>query len=410
MGQLSSFVRSSDADTSFGTPRLTLTLEGGKSFLDLYDDTSYPLVIRITRDEDDPQTQPCIIHWDPIEDAFGQPGIMLVRSNHDFTEDLGPVQVDSNQLRAKSLHPRKVSQSDPCFKQLYPGSSVSWELDLPSVYFDSFQQGRDYKIRWVGGQISLWDWGTLAQHSGRMLGPKSPAVVLPGGPEQLLTINYVETDIEEEIPPLPPSPAPIFASARKSGAPVFSLTIAGPATLSMRDRNSQGRLRYPVTMTLSYDAAPDGLDGKPVTFHTFLFKWIDDRDGGFRLHFRRKWDDDWSSVEIPVIFTYHMYRFSKCVPVNVGRNDQDKFAALLPGESWSFTREVTHFPKNAAPGDEFRYRFKGTQLDWWDWGHLRDHENTVVGIEYLVRDPKDNGGRPGLVVPASNWVEFTMVE
>ncbi|GFF25737.1 conserved hypothetical protein [Aspergillus udagawae] len=409
MGQLSSFVRSSDADTSFATPRLTLTLEG-KSYVDPYYDTSYSLIIRITRDEDDPHTQPCIIHWDPIEDAFGQPGIMLVRSNHDFTEDLGPVQVDSNQLRAKSLHPRNVSQSDPCFKQLYPGTSVSWELDLPSVYFNSLKPEYDYKIRWIGGQISLWDWGTLAQHNGRMLGPKSPAVVLPGGPEQLLHINYVETDIEEEIPPLPPSPAPMLASARKSDAPVFSLTIAGPATLSMRDRDSQGRLRYPVTMTLSYDAAPDGLDGKPVTFHTFLFKWIDDRDGGFRLHFRRKGDDNWSSVEIPVIFTYHMYQYSKCVPVNVGRNDKDGFAALFPGESWSFTREVTHFPKDAAPGDEFRYRFKGTQLDWWDWGHFRDHENTVVGIEYSVRDPKDNGGRPALVVPASNWVEFTIIE
>ncbi|GIJ85971.1 hypothetical protein Asppvi_004842 [Aspergillus pseudoviridinutans] len=409
MGQLSSFVRSSGADTSLGTPRLTLTLEG-KPFLDLDSDTSYSLVIKITRDEDDSQTQPCIIHWDPIEDAFGQPGIMLVRSNYDFTEDRGPVQVDSNQLREKSLHPRKVSLSDPCFKQLYPGSSVFWELDLPPAYFDSFQPGGDYRIRWVGGRISLWDWGTLAQHNGRMLGPKSPAVVLPGGPEQLLTINDVETDIEEEIPLLPPSPAPVFASARMSGAPVFSLTIAGPATLSMRDRNSRGGLRYPVTMTLSYDAAPDGLDGKPVTFHTYIFKNIDDRQGGFRLYFRKQGDDDWTSQELPVIFTHHMYRFSECIPVNVGRNDKYEFAALVPGESWSFTREVTHFPKDAAPGDEFRYRFKGTQLDWWDWGHFRDHENTVVGIEYKVRDPKDNGGRPALVVPASNWVEFTVAE
>jgi hypothetical protein len=391
------------------TPRLTLTLKG-KSCLDPGFDTSYSLIITITRDEDDPQTQPCIIHWDPIEDAFGQPGIMLVHSRYSFAEDLGPVQIDSNQLRVKSLHPREVSQSDPCFKQLYPGSSVSWELDLPSVYFDSLQQGDDYRIRWVGGKISLWDWGTLAQHNDRMLGPKCPAVVLPGGPEQLVSVEYVETDIDEEVPQMPPSPAPIFASARMSGAPVFSLTIVGPATLSMRDRNSQGGLRYPVTMTLSYDAAPDGFDEKPVTFHTFIFKDIDNRLGGFRLYFRKTGDDDWSSHELPGRFTHHMYRFSECVPVNVGRNDQDEFAALVPGESWSFTREVTDFPRNIAPSDEFRYRFKGTQLDWWDWGHFRDHENTVVGIEYKVRDPEDNGGRPGLVVPASNWVEFTVVE
>jgi hypothetical protein len=401
MGQLSSFVRAS-------VPRLTLTLEG-KSSLDPCFDTSYHLSITITRDEDDPQTQPCIIHWDPIEDVFGQLGIMLVRSNGDFTEDLGPVLVDSNQLRAKPLHPREVSQSDPCFKELYPGSSVSWELDLPPVYFDSLEEGGDYRIRWVGGQISLWDWGTLAQHSGRTLGPENPPVVLPGGPEQLLSVGFIEIDIEEEAPSLPPSPSPILAPARMSGAPVFSLTIAGPSTLSMRDSDPSSRLRYPVTMTLSYEAAPDGLDGKPVTFHTFMFKYLDSQQG-FRLSFRKKGEDDWSPHEIPIIFTYHMYRWSKPVPVNVGRNDKDEFATLVPGESWSFTREVTHFPKHVAPGDKYRYRFKGGQLDWWDWGHLRDHKDTVVWVDDWVRNPKDNGGRPGLVVPASNLIEFTVVE
>ncbi|KAH3451555.1 hypothetical protein KXX05_008894 [Aspergillus fumigatus] len=100
------------------------------------------------RDEDDPQTQPCIIRWDPMTDAFGQPGIMLVRSNRDFTEDLQPVQVDSSHLRAKSVHPREVSTTDPGFKELYPGSSVSWELDLPSVYFNSLRPGERYRILW----------------------------------------------------------------------------------------------------------------------------------------------------------------------------------------------------------------------------------------------------------------------
>ncbi|KAH1396323.1 hypothetical protein KXX51_008404, partial [Aspergillus fumigatus] len=98
------------------------------------------------------------------------------------------------------------------------------------------------------------------------------------------------------------------------------------------------------------------------------------------------------------------------VPVNVGHDNQDKFGALVPGESWSFKQEVTDFPTNVSPGDKLRYGFKGAQLDWWDWGHFRDHENTVVWINGKVRDPKDNGGRPGLVVPASNWVEFTVIE
>lgn len=407
MGQLSSFLRRSPAtDTSLGTPRLTLSFKAKEHlFLDLAE--SYCINFTITRDEDDPQIQPCIIHWDPIEDAFGQPGIMLVRSNFDFTEDLEPAQVNCDQLQAKSLHPRVVSMSDPCFRQLDPGSSISYKVALPSVYFDSFLPGQCYKILWVGGQIFLWDWGTLAEHYGRTLGPNSTAVVLPGGPRHFLSIAPEESDIDD-VGPLPPSPQPILASARMSGAPVFSLTIAGPATLSMRDRNPAGRLRYSVTMTLSYDAAPNGLDGMPVTFHTFIFKDIDRRQEGFRLYLRQK--DDWSPHEIAGSFTHHEYRFSERVPVNVGHDNQDKFGALVPGESWSFKREVTDFPTNVSPGDKLRYGFKGAQLDWWDWGHFRDHENTVVWINGKVRDPKDNGGRPGLVVPASNWVEFTVIE
>ncbi|KAH3209848.1 hypothetical protein KXV77_006634, partial [Aspergillus fumigatus] len=197
MGQLSSFLRRSPAtDTSLGTPRLTLSFKAKEHlFLDLAE--SYCINFTITRDEDDPQIQPCIIHWDPIEDAFGQPGIMLVRSNFDFTEDLEPAQVNCDQLQAKSLHPRVVSMSDPCFRQLDPGSSISYKVALPSVYFDSFLPGQCYKILWVGGQIFLWDWGTLAEHYGRTLGPNSTAVVLPGGPRHFLSIAPEESDIDD---------------------------------------------------------------------------------------------------------------------------------------------------------------------------------------------------------------------
>jgi hypothetical protein len=391
----------------FRTPSLSLTFEGAPS-LALDSQTSYPITITITRDADDPLTQPCIIHWDPIEDGFGQQGIKLLRSNYSFTEDLEPVQVDSTQLPAKPVHPKIVSAADPCFKELYPGCSVSWELILPSVYFDSFQEGQYYKFLWVGGSIFLWDWGTLAEYSGRTLRPNHYAVVIPGGPQHLLGIAYVESDLEEPGS-LPPSPAPLLVSAPISDAPVFSLTVAGPATPSMRDRNPDGRLRYSVSVTVSYDAAPEGFDGKPVTFHTYIFKDSDDSSQeGFRLYFKKKDEDDWSSHTFWYGCSYYMSQSESWV--NVGRDEDNEFAALMPGESWSCTREVTDFPKDVAPGDVFRYRFKGAHLDWWDWGHFRDHENTVVFISGNVRNPQDNGGRPGLLVPASNSVEFTMVD
>ena len=83
----------------------------------------------------------------------------------------------------------------------------------------------------------------------------------------------------------------------------------------------------------------------------------------------------------------------------------------MPGESWSFTRQVSDFPKTFAPGNQFRYGFKGITLDWWDWGDLCNHENTVVWIqEDRLHAPNDNEGRPEIKMPASNWLEFKLVE
>ncbi|KAJ5157176.1 uncharacterized protein N7482_008276 [Penicillium canariense] len=375
--------------------------------LDVEVETSYPITFTITRDADDPQRQPCIIHRDPIEDGVGQPGIMLFQCTSEISHYLHPVSVDPDQLRAKSLQPQEVSTLDPCFKELVPGASVSWEVPLPDVYFDSFRPGQFYNILWVGGQIPLWDWGTLAEHSNGKLSPKSPALILPGGLVKSLGIIAEESDIDEEAP-LPPSPKPRLASARVSGAPILSLSLAGPPTLSFKDRTSAGRLRYTITGTLSYNIDSDAMNGEPVTFHTFRFREVDRRVWGFRLYYGE--NNQWCPYEPSDPYRYREYRYSNPVANIVGRNDQNAFAALRPGESWSFTREVTEFPENAAPGDQFRYGFKGAQLDWWDWGHLRDHEDTVVWIEEIVCNPRYNGGRPVLIVPASNWVEFALVE
>ncbi|KAJ5876482.1 uncharacterized protein N7529_002066 [Penicillium soppii] len=178
----------------------------------------------------------------------------------------------------------------------------------------------------------------------------------------------------------------------------------------MKDCTPGGRLRYPVTATLSYDTAPDTFEGKPITFHTFIFKGYDRRQDGFRLYFREKDKDDWRPYELGGLFTHHMYRFSTTTPRNVGHNDGDDFVALMPGDSWSFTREVSDFPKNITPGDKFRYGFKGASIDWWDWGNLHDHQDTVVWVNGSVSLPTDNGRRPELVVPASNWIEFTLIK
>ncbi|PYI12924.1 hypothetical protein BO99DRAFT_407905 [Aspergillus violaceofuscus CBS 115571] len=410
---ISSYLRYSATDRRSGCPRLSLTFHA-KPNIDLEVDTSVPITFTIAREVDDPERRPCIFYWDPKEDGFGQGGFMLFRRIPVgfFNFDWHPVSINPSQsllLAKSSLSSREVPRSDLYIKELLPGTSVSWEVSLPTVYFDSFRPGHYYETLWVGGQIPLWDWGTLAEHQNCKLDPKSPPLILPSSEKQSLYILDEESDIDD-VGPLPPSPPPLLASVcqKGGGVPILTLSIAGPATLSLKDYDPSSRLRYAVTATLFYEPAPNISLQEPIVFHTFLFRDVDWRQEGFRLY--RKEHGQWQPYEIRGSFTYHRYRFPNPVLKNVGRNEDNDFHALSPGESWSFTRRVTDFPDNVVPGDTFRYCYKGAQLDWWDWGHFQDHKDTVVTIEGKVREPEDNGGRPALVVPASNYVEFTVVE
>ncbi|KAJ5308779.1 hypothetical protein N7508_004158 [Penicillium antarcticum] len=400
--QLSSYAKYSSADRSFEAPRLTLTFQVRPRY-DLDYKPWDEICFVITRAADDPQKQTCIIHWDPIEDGFNSGDILLLR--HEAGQ-LRPV--PSNQPCTKSIHPRQVSVSNKCFKQLDPGDRVDWfKPTIPSTSF-GFANGQSWEIVWKGGQIPLWDWGTLAEHDGSQIVPKSPAIILPSRPPQSFEFTDEESDIEDETVLYPSSPIPLSPSARVIDAPVLSMSIAGPETLSMTDR-VRGRIHYPVTITITYDPAPGPPDDRPVIFHVCVFTSIDRYTGGFKLYFKDS--GEWIPYQVNPIFMHHAYRFSKPEPFNVGQNDGDQFQALRPGESWSFTREVTDFPKNAAPGHQFRYRFKGTSPEWWDWGNFQDHDSTIVWlVEDRLSDPKDNDGRPAIVIPASNWVEFRLVE
>lgn len=380
----------------------------------LDDELIYDVLFTIMRAADDPHTRPCIIHWNPVEDGCGQSGMKLLLHGE---ECLQLKELDPEKLPTKLLIPREVPTSDPYFKELVPGSSVSWKAPLPAVHFDDSGLGVTYSILWPGGQIPIWDWGTLVEHSGRTLVPKSTPVVLPGPSYLTFETRNHKSDPEESDPeyfdyPPPPSPRSISPSARVNGAPIFSVTIAGPTTLSMKDQ-IPSLPRYPLTVTVSYHiqaGSPCLPHSGMLTFHSYIFKQPDNHYEGFRIY--RRGNDGWTPYE----WRTHQLGFRITEPhaLNVGRNEENHFWTLKPGESWSFTRQVDEFPKDAAPGDKFRYLFKGATLDWWNWGNFETHKDTVVWVpgwlQGKVQDPKGNGGRPVVVVPASNAVEFTLVD
>jgi len=156
---------------------------------------------------------------------------------------------------------------------------------------------------------------------------------------------------------------------------------------------------------------------QPITFHTYAFEALEGPREGFRIQRRSKLDSQkWVAFEIDEDFGF-MIVDDPDVPINVGQDEN--FETLQPGESWITSRHLqgarwTSLPDDVAVGDVFRYMFKGTTVEWWDWGNREKHMNTVVQlpcwIAGLVTHPTNNEGRPKLVVPASDFVEFTVVE
>jgi len=99
--------------------------------------------------------------------------------------------------------------------------------------------------------------------------------------------------------------------------------------------------------------------------------------------------------------------------------DHEDFTTLKPGQTWTTISTLqgqswSHLPDDTAVGDLFLYGFSGAVVDWWDWGDMREHADTVVmlpcWVAGRVTDPRDNGGRPKLVVTHSEPVEFRVVE
>ncbi|KAL3427579.1 kinesin light [Phlyctema vagabunda] len=104
--------------------------------------------------------------------------------------------------------------------------------------------------------------------------------------------------------------------------------------------------------------------------------------------------------------------------VSVNVSQDDNFASLQPGQTLTTVhllrgQGMGGLPEDTSVGDVFRFLCKGIELDWWDCGDSSDHAETMVKLSCfiagLVVGPKDNSGRPKLMVPASNSVEFTIV-
>lgn len=193
------------------------------------------------------------------------------------------------------------------------------------------------------------------------------------------------------------------------------MTVTGPTLVKSYDRLN-------VTLSFTYHGVT-GTNGSlqeslapSVTFHSWVLTWSQD----FAVQVqRRRGGSDWEDCQIHEEYVCRWDIYDEPdVKVYVGQRSDD-FTSLNPGESWSTTESLNerpdiYLPRDSMPGDVFRYRVKRSEVDWWDWGTMEEHRETAVMLPCFitakVTDPKDNGGRPRLFVPASEWFEFTLIE
>lgn len=101
--------------------------------------------------------------------------------------------------------------------------------------------------------------------------------------------------------------------------------------------------------------------------------------------------------------------------VEVKVTDSEFFYCLKPGET-VVKHNYIHYSDlhpDTMVGNKYRYQYWGGYVDWWVWGDREEHASTVVKLPCWLNDhviyPADNDGRPGIMVPFSNVVEFSVV-
>ncbi|KAE9376049.1 hypothetical protein N431DRAFT_481211 [Stipitochalara longipes BDJ] len=423
------FIKFSEDNTSKEAPeiRLEMKLFHASSELSITSPIRIDLVLRREQDHFD---QSCVLVWN-VYKTFARAQFVLLHQKGDVLEQ---VDVSHRNIR-KELRDEddvmKVNGYNHGLEQFRPGSSERSVQTLPENYHKMLVPGQRYRLIWPGEEIFMWDWGNKRDYVGKELESqavresKLPRLMLPacagveftakeesepwpGRAEYESKLGFDLANDREAMWRLeqnpPPSPPPISSPERVPEAPVLIITLEGDG--SHMTRNGQ----FIVTSQVTYKPLGSIKEAKPITFHIYEF------DSAYRLYRLREGKWKRCETEDSTMTGFIMVDLPD-EKVNVSQNKD--FVSLRPGESWITQQTVqkagwTHIPDDSVVGDTFRYVFKGATLDWWDWGDDEDHAGTEVTLPCFhwasVVEPPDNNGRPKLVVPGSNIVEFSIVD
>ncbi|OJJ98705.1 hypothetical protein ASPACDRAFT_121268 [Aspergillus aculeatus ATCC 16872] len=393
------YLRFSDENRHPDTPALEVTLSGPRNFY-TQNPTGNFFTLTVKRlgerEPSENRHKPCYFYWSPSTDE----GFRVFRTQE---SDAQEQEVEVVVVKLSSPSPA-TQQSD----QLHLWSlsadkdSVSWDVSLGENMFRKLEKSESvtYVLFWPGGQVYLWDWGTSIGDKGfsarRELVPKSTPIVLPGGARCAFSL------VDGHVPPLPPRPTDPGVSSVTPGTPILRLELDAPATWKVLED-------LPLTIKLTYHGVSGEESPRPITFSVGdLYAW-----GVLSAYRRRGSSGEWGAWLSTAAWGYPEFGDDE-IKCTVGTSDA--FMTLQPHETWHDVWPLEcelSLPADARVGEVIRYRFEGCKLAWWNWGTLEDHKNTSItltGLGGAIVDPPNNDGRPEVMIPASNLVEFTVVD
>ncbi|KAH4848055.1 hypothetical protein HBI46_091450 [Parastagonospora nodorum] len=359
---------------------------------------------------------PLFFEWSTVTHGFKMPGLVLL---HHTAVGLESIAVDHSERLDVSRHgPIIVNGWNENLWELDPKGSFTLMSSLPGRYQKLLETDETYTLLWPGAEIALWEYGTVREHLGQELDDKDQRLLLPGGPHITFSThtenepwpdraatkarigfdraNFAEETWRHEQARAKDTFPRASIVERGTNAPVLTLTLECPSKICHGET-------VEAVVRVTYEAEASA---RPVTFHTNVFQDNNSYQTG------RLKDGNWVNYDDDSGCGYRIMD-DPDVLVTVGQSEH--FVSLEPGESWTTSQRLGidwyGVPDDAKYGEVFRYVFCGETLDWWNWGSKAEHEKTVVKlpcfIDGPVTDPKDNGGRPAVIVPISNVVEYT---
>ncbi|KAI1428365.1 hypothetical protein F5Y12DRAFT_711347 [Xylaria sp. FL1777] len=438
---IQSFVKFGEADVSPEGPRIFLEFSASSHFsLTL----PYQIDFTLRRAQGDSQDRRCIIRWSPTIDAFSPSGFVLLRHvGKEGGFEVISVDHHTGIVPLPNKDAILVNGHNQHLRELAPGDHFSFVANPPERYYRALQAGETYTLLYPGTEQTMWEWGSIKENIGTEIRREvSPTpghrLVIPGGARVTFTA-------QSEAQPWPDrakveasegffsansleqqwrsshikrrTPSPIGLSERVPSTPALTVTLACAATVTRQ-------ASFEVVMKVKYD----GLVGQEITsqaraiiFHTQAFLNPQGERHGERLYRSRDKGCSWEGCDLDdggcggTLFVD-----DPDLVVSVAQEDMNEhFVSLRLGEEWTTKTWLQNglwslLPSDSVPGDIFRYFFKGTVVEWWDWGTKEEHKETFVSLPPwvvgYVTKPQDNGGRSALVVPASEAVEFIMIE